>query len=79
MQARYLAQFQDLYEDFHLVKMPLRADEVRGREKLGPFSQMLVEPFVPEEGSMDGPGAITQLEKEVEALRKRVAEVEGKN
>jgi len=76
MQARYLAQFQDLYEDFHLVKMPLRADEVRGREKLGPFSQMLV---VPEEGSMDGPGAITQLEKEVEALRKRVAELEGKN
>ncbi|CCH44689.1 hypothetical protein BN7_4257 [Wickerhamomyces ciferrii] len=47
MQTKYLNEMNELYEDFHLVKVPLVNTEVRGLEKLKKFSKFLVEPYVP--------------------------------
>ena len=47
MQKKYLDQIEDLYDEFNVVKMPLLAEEVRGKERLEKFSEMLVKPFVP--------------------------------
>ncbi|KDQ17712.1 hypothetical protein BOTBODRAFT_29868 [Botryobasidium botryosum FD-172 SS1] len=49
MQQKYLNEAHELYDDFfHIVRLPLLTDEVRGPEKLKQFSKMLVEPFVPD-------------------------------
>ncbi|KAL7414371.1 anion-transporting ATPase-like domain-containing protein [Mrakia frigida] len=49
MQQKYLLEAYDLYgADFHIVKLPLKTEEVRGAEKIKEFSKMLIEPYVPE-------------------------------
>lgn len=48
MQQKYLNEAHELYDEFfHIIKLPLLTDEVRGPQKLKEFSKMLVEPYVP--------------------------------
>lgn len=47
MQKKYLDQIDELYEDFHVVKMPLCAGEIRGLNNLKKFSQFLDKEYNP--------------------------------
>jgi arsenite-transporting ATPase len=41
IQGKYLDQIDELYDDFHVIKLPLREREVRGAEAIIEFSKLL--------------------------------------
>merc|ERR1712137_556025 len=45
MQQKYIGQLELLYPDFHIVKMPLMKEEIRGIDKLHQFSAYLKTPY----------------------------------
>ncbi|KAL7593638.1 ATPase GET3A [Lactuca sativa] len=66
MQGKYLDQFYMLYDDFHITKLPLLAEEVCGVEALKAFSKHFRQPYDP---------SITQ--GTVEELELRVSRLQG--
>lgn len=47
IQRKYIEQIDDLYEDMHIIKLPLLHKEVRGAKSVEKFSRFLVEPYDP--------------------------------
>mmetsp|Transcript_456 Transcript_456/g.491 ORF Transcript_456/g.491 Transcript_456/m.491 type:complete len:245 (+) Transcript_456:44-778(+) len=49
MQGKYLAQIDDLYDDFHVVRTPLLDQEVRGIDLLTEFQSLIFDGYTPDE------------------------------
>lgn len=53
IQRKYIEQIDDLYEDMHIIKLPLLQNEVRGPKSVEMFSRFLLEPYDPEKHSSE--------------------------
>ncbi len=79
MQQKYSDQF---HEDFHIVKLPLLPEEVRGTEALKSFAVNLTMPYRPgvEEAETErvGIARIQELETETASLRAQLLDLQSK-
>lgn len=63
MQKKYMEQIVELYgEDFHITAMPLLSGEVRGKERLGEYSNLMLEEKKEYAEGMDGMNDIGEYE-----------------
>lgn len=53
IQKKYIEQIDDLYEDMHIIKLPLLQNEVRGPKNVENFSNYLLEPYDPEKHNLE--------------------------
>jgi len=45
MQQKYINQINDLYEDFHVCKLPMLKQEIRGKDQLETFSRWMLNSY----------------------------------
>ena len=43
MQKKYLDRIEEMFEDFHITKIPLQKNEIRGPKEIDFFSKFLLE------------------------------------
>ena len=43
MQKKYLEKIEEMFEDFHIIKVPLQKNEIRGAKNIEDFSRFLIE------------------------------------
>ena len=43
MQKKYLDKIEEMFEDFHIIKVPLQKNEIRGPKNIEDFSKFLIE------------------------------------
>lgn len=72
MQQKYLEQFRDLYEGFHLTLLPLLPEELQGADALKQFGENLLTPYKPK-NPVPG-GRIAELESQVKLLQQQLLE-----
>ncbi|GLT51873.1 hypothetical protein SLA2020_347120 [Shorea laevis] len=73
MQQKYLDQFYMLYDDFHISKLPLLAEEVTGVDALKAFSQHFLTQYKPSAANY----TVEELEQKVSTLRQRLQDAEA--